>query len=283
MLSYQHGYHAGNPADVHKHLTLIVVSEYLLKKPAGIHFYDTHAGKGLYSLQDSQAQKRQEYIEGVQQLLSLRAKLPSDAWSFFFAQLDALHGGKVTPENLQFYLGSPHWVSALRRSQDQHTVFELHPGEHQQLAELSPDHTGYVVHGDGLSGVVNMLPPRLPRLQVLIDPAYELASEYTDVASTVEAIIRKCRHAVVLVWYPLLAAEKHKELCERIIPSLDAPILQSEWVYKKRPEGWGMYGSGMLVVNPPWVLEQQLTAALQPLADLLDEPVEHRVLSHNAE
>lgn len=283
MLSYQHGYHAGNPADVHKHLTLIAVSEYLLKKPAGIHFYDTHAGKGLYSLQDSQAQKRQEYIEGVQQLLSLRAKLPSDAWSFFFAQLDALHGGKVTPENLQFYPGSPHWVSALRRSQDQHTAFELHPGEHQQLAELSPDHTGYVVHGDGLSGVVNMLPPRLPRLQVLIDPAYELASEYTDVASTVEAIIRKCRHAVVLVWYPLLAAEKHKELCERIIHSLDAPILQSEWVYKKRPEGWGMYGSGMLVVNPPWVLEQQLTAALQPLADLLDEPVEHRVLSHNAE
>ena len=281
MLSYQHGYHAGNPADIHKHLTLVTVGGYLLKKAAGIHFFDTHAGKGLYSLQDSQAQKRQEYVEGVQQLIGLRDQLPSE-WHFFFDSLDTLHGGKVTPENLQYYPGSPHWVSALRRAQDKHTVFELHPGEHEQLAELNSDHTGYVVYGDGLKGVVSMLPPRIPRMLVLIDPAYEMANEYADVANTVAVIMQKCRHAVVLVWYPLLAAEKHISMCEDIIRNTDAPVLQSEWIYKERPEGWGMYGSGMLVVNPPWVLQVQLTDALQPLADLLGQPVEHRVLSHNA-
>ncbi|HLV48643.1 MAG TPA: 23S rRNA (adenine(2030)-N(6))-methyltransferase RlmJ [Aliidiomarina sp.] len=287
MLSYQHGYHAGNPADIHKHLTLIAVSQYLLKKEAGIHFFDTHAGKGLYDLHDAQAQKRQEYVSGVSETIAHREKLTAadssaQAWQHYFAELDHLHRGAVSDTNLAKYPGSPHWVSSLRRGHDRHTVFELHPGEHQALAELNNNHTGFVVHGDGLAGVVRMLPAKTPRLLVLIDPAYELPTEYTDVATTVQDILKKSRHAVVLVWYPLLPADKHLEMCEKLTSQLDAPVLQSEWVHKERTSDWGMYGSGVLIVNPPWQLDQQLAELFQPLAKALGKPTEHRLQHFNS-
>lgn len=282
MLSYQHGYHAGNPADIHKHLTLIAVSQYLLRKEAAIHFFDTHAGKGLYSLHDDQAQKRQEYVTGVSETITHRKVLTAAAWQHYFAELDRLHKGCVSSASLAQYPGSPHWMSSLRRSHDRHTVFELHPGEHKALASLNKDHTGFVVHGDGLSGVVRMLPPKTPRLLVLIDPAYELPQEYPDVAATVENILKKSRHAVVLVWYPLLPADKHLALCERLTKNIAAPVLQSEWVHKERISDWGMYGSGVLIVNPPWQLEQQLADIFQPFAKALGKPTEHRLKQFNS-
>ncbi len=282
MLSYQHGYHAGNPADIHKHLTLIAVSQYLLKKEAGIHFFDTHAGKGLYNLRDEQAQKRQEYVTGVSETIAHRQSLTAEAWQHYFAELDLLHNGAVSTKSLAQYPGSPHWMSSLRRSHDRHTVFELHPGEHEALASLNKDHTGFVVKGDGLSGVVRMLPPKTPRLLALIDPAYELPQEYIDVTTTVQSILKKSRHAVILVWYPLLPADKHLGLCESITKQVDAAVLQSEWVHKERTVDWGMYGSGVLIINPPWQLDQQLAEIFQPFAKALGKPTEHRLMQFNS-
>ena len=95
------------------------------------------------------------------------------------------------------------------------------------------------------------------------------------------AILKKSRHAVVLVWYPLLAAEKHQALCQAISQGLDTPVLQSEWIYKEKPSEWGMYGSGMLVVNPPWQLEVQLQELLQPLQVALGKAAQHKIALFN--
>lgn len=281
MLSYQHGYHAGNAADIHKHLTLITVIQYLLNKPSPIHFFDTHAGKGLYDLADAQAQKKGEYKEGVMPALSHKVQLTTPAWQYFFSVLE--HFQKDT---LSHYPGSPLWVSSLKRSQDRHTVFELHPGEHsalaeQQLAQLPYQDLGVVVKGDGLKGVLKALPPKTPRLTVLIDPAYERIEEYSDVVATVQGIVKKCRHAVILVWYPLLPSAKHESLLEAL-HHLQLPVLNSVWQYKAATEQWGMYGSGMLVVNPPWSLKTQLEDSLAPYAACLradsQAPVEHHLI-----
>ena len=277
MLSYQHGYHAGNAADIHKHITLILTTQYMLKKPAPIHFFDTHAGKGLYDLSHEQALKKQEFKEGLARAQTHRASLTSDAWQHFFQVLDAC------PPN--HYPGSPLWMSSLKRSTDRHTVFELHPGEHSVLASQGGLEAqqpfadlGRVVYGDGLAGLVRALPPKTPRLFVLIDPAYERLEEYDDVADTVVAALAKCRHAVILIWYPLLAAAKHAELLKRMA-LLEQPVLQSEWQYKEKPEGWGMYGSGMLIINPPWVLEEQLQESLAPFAEQLRN-VDNAAIGH---
>jgi len=275
MLSYQHGYHAGNPADVQKHLTLIAILQRMQAKESAIHYFDTHAGKGHYDLADAQAQKKGEFRAGVAKAINVREALEKNSfWADFFAGLDnanaeATQQGELHDvAKLRYYPGSPGWVAQFRRSQDRHTVFELHPAEHAALQDRATAskqlHTGRVVHGDGLAGVIQQLPPKTPRLLVLIDPAYENKTEYLDVAATAARIMQRCRHAVVLIWYPLLPAGRHALLLEQIQQQIQQPILQSEFCYQESAGERGMYGAGMLVVNPPWQLEQQLTEAMQP-------------------
>ncbi|MCL4410701.1 MAG: 23S rRNA (adenine(2030)-N(6))-methyltransferase RlmJ [Gammaproteobacteria bacterium] len=264
MLSYQHGYHAGNAADVHKHLILLATILRMQQKSSAIHYFDTHAGKGMYDLRDAQAQKTGEYLHGVQLALNMRDELATQPqWQHYFSALAAVNQGD--DNTLEFYPGSPALVADLTREQDRHTVFELHPQEHQLLTAQEPGQTGYVIYGDGLQGILQQLPPKTPRLLALIDPAYENKDEYAAVATTVSKIMQRCRHAVVLVWYPLLPAARHEELLQRLATELQQPILQSEFHYKAMSGERGMYGSGMLVINPPWQIEAEIEALLAPL------------------
>lgn len=263
MLSYQHGYHAGNPADIHKHYVVLAVASYLMKKPAAIHLFDTHGGKGLYNLQDAQAQKKQEYLEGVAKAVEYKALLQDDIWEQFFATLNDANNGS---SELSYYPGSPFFMGKLSREGDRHTVFELHPREHESLAEKADLNLGKVVFGDGLKGFLKALPPQTPRVMALIDPAYERAEEYTDVAETVLKALRKCRHAVILVWYPLIPKNKHAALLASLKANVETPIWQSEWHYQARSSDneFGMYGSGMLIVNPPWQINEQVALGFKP-------------------
>ena len=261
MLSYQHGYHAGNPADVHKHYVVLAVSAYLNKKPAPVHYFDTHGGKGLYQLDDPQSQKKQEYKEGIEQAMRLQSQLQDDIWKLYFATVESVN---PSTDKLSYYPGSPVFVAQQCRHDDRHTVFELHPAEHEALAAQQSQQVGRVVYGDGLKGVVAALPPKTPRLMVLIDPAYERGEEYTDVAETVQRILQKCRHAVILIWYPLIPKDKHLVMLDALKSYVSAPTWQSEWHYKERPENFGMYGSGMLIVNPPWQINSQIEQGFEP-------------------
>ena len=266
MLSYQHAYHAGNFADVHKHLTLYAVIDYLLRKKSSITYIDTHAGRGLYPLNAQETQRLQEYREGIWPVWQARAELSNELVSAWRA---ALVSAQPMPEAFTHYPGSPWWLSHSLREQDQLRLFELHPGEHEQLnaQELSPH--AQRVFGDGLAGLSAMLPAVTPRLCVVIDPSYEIKAEYQDVAETVVYTLEKARHVVVLIWYPLLPAGHHRTLLSSLKESGIRKIWRSELLLRKPGEqDHGMFGSGILVINPPWGLDKRLSAAMAEITPL---------------
>nr|WP_228517756.1 23S rRNA (adenine(2030)-N(6))-methyltransferase RlmJ [Aliidiomarina indica] len=285
-MSYQHGYHAGNPADVHKHLTLLAVIRRMHEKSSAMHYFDTHAGRGWYDLSGPQAQKNGEFHDGIARILGARDALTATSqeqlWSAFFAVIDDAHQRPPSPQELRYYPGSPAWVASQRRETDRHTVYELHPTEHDELTQVDSKKTGFVVYGDGLQGVINHLPPKTPRLLVLIDPAYEVKDEYTQVCATVSRALKRCRHAVILVWYPLLPAARHDAMLSEL-QQLDTPCIRSEFIYKERTETRGMYGSGMLIFNPPWQLDTNLKEAFMPVQDLFEPPANHHLDWLNAD
>ncbi|XKE45552.1 23S rRNA (adenine(2030)-N(6))-methyltransferase RlmJ [Halomonas organivorans] len=273
MLSYQHAYHAGNFADVHKHLTLYAVIDHLLRKDSPITYIDTHAGRGLYPLDAEETARLGEYRQGVARLWQGRAGLAEEpllgAWLAALADVQAGSG-------LDRYPGSPWWLARRLRPQDRLRLFELHPGEHGHLVGQVLPENARRIHGDGLAGLLKGLPVSTPRLCVLIDPSYERKAEYGEVADAVLQAMRKARHAVMLIWYPLLPAGRHQALLEGLRDGGLRKIWRSELTLTVPGEGHGMYGSGMLVVNPPWGLELRLEDAMALVSPLLGEACRHR-------
>lgn len=267
MLSYQHAYHAGNFADVHKHLTLYVVTDYLLRKKTAITYVDTHAGRGLYPLNAQETQRLQEYRQGIGPLWQARLGLSDPLLGVW---QEVIASAQPTPETLTHYPGSPWWLSHSLREQDQLRLFELHPGEHEHLSTQGLTPNAQRVFGDGLAGLVAMLPVKTPRLCILIDPSYERKVEYQDVAETAIFTLEKARHAVVLIWYPLLPAGNHHMLLTALKESGVKKIWRSELLLREPGEqDHGMFGSGMLVINPPWGLDTRLAAAMAEITPLL--------------
>ncbi|WP_416138646.1 23S rRNA (adenine(2030)-N(6))-methyltransferase RlmJ [Halomonas sp. HK25] len=275
MLSYQHAYHAGNFADVHKHLTLHAVIDHLLRKKSFITYLDTHAGRGLYPLDATETNRLQEYREGVIPLWKDRQALANEP--LLSDWLAALARAQPDPAHLTHYPGSPWWMGHRRRTGDRQWLFELHAGEHEHLAQQPLSEAVARIHGDGLKGLLQRLPVKTPRLCVLIDPSYERKGEYLEVAETLLAAMRKARHAVMLVWYPLLPAGRHRELLEGVREGGLRKVWYGEFTRRTPTEGErGMVGSGMLVVNPPWGLDERLAAAMAPVVARLGAPGSYR-------
>ena len=267
MLSYQHAYHAGNFADVHKHLTLYAVIDHLLRKKSSITYVDTHAGRGLYSLNAQETQRLQEYREGIWPVWQARAGFSDELLNAWQA---ALTSAQTVSESLTHYPGSPWWLSHSLREQDHLRLFELHPGEHEQLSGQGLPPHAQRVFGDGLTGLKAMLPAPSPRLCVLIDPSYERKVEYQEVAETVAYTLDKARHGVVLIWYPLLPAGHHHTLLSSLKESGIRKIWRSELLLREPgDQARGMFGSGTLVINPPWGLDNRLAAAMAEITPLL--------------
>lgn len=273
MLSYQHAYHAGNFADVHKHLTLYAVVDHLLRKKSRVTYVDTHAGRGLYPLAAEETSRLGEYRQGVARLWEGRESLAMDP--LLADWLGALSGAQAGAD-LDHYPGSPWWLAHRLREQDRLCLFELHPREHDHLAGQELPENVRRIHGDGLAGLLERLPVNTPRLCVLIDPSYERKAEYGEVAETVLQAMRKARHAVVLIWYPLLPAGRHQRLLDGLREGGLRKIWRSELTLSRPGEGHGMYGSGMLVVNPPWGLELRLGDAMSLVTPLLGAASRHR-------
>jgi 23S rRNA (adenine2030-N6)-methyltransferase len=269
MLSYQHTYHAGNFADVHKHLTLFAVVDYLLRKNSAITYIDTHAGRGLYPLDRQETQRLQEYRQGIWPLWQARQGLKD---ALIGAWLDKLESAQPHTAELSHYPGSPWWLSQALREQDALTLFELHPGEHEHLNTQALPEQARRIFADGLAGLSKRVPVATPRLCVLIDPSYERKQEYQEVAETAVQTLAKVRHGVLLIWYPLLPSGAHQTLLNSLKASGVRKIWRSE--LKQRAQGadqHGMYGSGMLIVNPPWGLNERLAGAMADITPLLGE------------
>ena len=276
MLAYQHAYHAGNVADVHKHIALNALLARLHAKASAITCVDTHAGRGIYPLDAKETQRGGEYVTGVLPLWAQRQALSSrspalKAWLDDIASLNP-------QEALTCYPGSPWWFGHSLRDQDTLSLFELHPGEvkHLEEAREALPHNVHVTYGDGPETLISQLPFPTPRLCVLIDPSYEIKSEYAQMADVLAATAQKVRHAIVAIWYPLLPEGRHQALLERVVDYDIRKVWRSELVFRDPAAGRGMYGSGLLMLNPPWQLDSILDDAFGIIAACYGEQASHR-------
>ncbi|MEY1661972.1 23S rRNA (adenine(2030)-N(6))-methyltransferase RlmJ [Isoalcanivorax beigongshangi] len=250
MLSYQHGYHAGNAADLHKHAILTLVLQYLRRKPKPFTALDVYAGRGLYDLSGHIAQKTKEADAGI-----LRAW--EQSWPAALGDYrQVLRHCNPHREHLQFYPGSPTILDQLLPADSPLQLCELHPQEHNALEKLFERKPRVHIHRrDALEALGGLLPPTPRRGLVLIDPSYEQGQDYRRVGEAVLQAHQRWPQGVILLWYPLLGDERHLPMLRNLVAS-SMPMLQCEWAY--RPRGAGMHGSGMLVVNPPYLLAEQL-------------------------
>lgn len=258
MLSYRHGFHAGNFADVLKHLVLVQIIEYLKTKPAPIRYIDTHSGAGLYKLGNEMSQKTGEYRHGVG-ALELSA-LSQEALAYG----DLV--GRYLSENR--YPGSPLIAADLLRKQDELRLYELHPADHMQLSALfKRDRRVRVFNSDGYESVRSQLPLQNARALVLMDPSYELDADYYKVAEAVKEGMRRMPNAVFAVWYPVVAPKLLQSMLSKLGKLGGERRLKIELQLENEEAAKGMRTTGMLVINGPWTLADTMTDSLRVIAE----------------
>jgi 23S rRNA (adenine2030-N6)-methyltransferase len=301
VLSYQHGYHAGNHADVLKHVILLAMIRYMQEKDAPITYIDTHAGAGSYALHQAQAQKTEEAATGIQKLYELQAMGQT------FDPLIADYLNQIASFNpsgqLNQYPGSPLLMLANLRTSDfiadTLRVFERHPTERQLLEAHLMRNTPpaptpaqgqrvsrvrpVLIQGDeGFAGLPSLLPPANRRALVLIDPSYEIKTDYRSVLESLRAAMIKFPSGIYAVWYPMLKRIEAQQLIPRL-KTLCGQHKGCEFlnvtlaVNVAQPDGFGgLWGSGMFIINPPWTLATQLKTTLPALKASLGQSKEAR-------
>jgi len=269
MLAYRHAFHAGNHADVLKHTVLSQVLSHMGRKDKPYWFIDTHAGAGGYSLASPEAKKKGEFEHGIARLME-RDDLP-EAVADYVALVRAFN-----PEGgLGRYPGSPEIARALLRPQDRLRLFELHPTDVRILAShQSAGPNTEVHHEDGFEGLKSQLPPPSRRGVVLMDPSYELKADYGRVVAAVREALQRFAECVVVVWYPQVNRLEAAQLPKRL-QSLAQEVKTRGWLHARltvQPldsQGFGLAGSGVFVINPPWTLHATLQPALPFLTKAL--------------
>lgn len=265
MLSYRHSFHAGNFADVLKHIVLLEMLQHMIKKDKGFSYVDTHSGAGLYHLQSAHADKLQEYRQGV-------AKLKDLNWPELNLYQQTIAAFNSKSAKLGFYPGSPLIAAQFLRSQDHAWLYELHPEDYKRLVKNTQGYSKFkVFKEDGLSGLLGRLPPPSRRALVLIDPSYEIKSDYDAVFKTVASAYKKFATGSYAIWYPVVERSRIKRMHQQFVKSGIKDIQVFELGLAADAEGQGMTASGMLVINPPWQLMTHMQALLPKLTQALDE------------
>lgn len=264
MLSYRHSYHAGNHADVLKHLVQVTILDYLLQKDKPLCYHDSHAGAGLYSLGSEQAQKTAEYQQGIGRLWQYQAQsAPLARYLDLITNLNP--GGE-----LAFYPGSPKIAALMLRSQDTVQATELHPSDFPILqSQFARRRHSRIENIDAYAGFKAMLPPLVKRGLVLLDPPYELKSEYNDLVAGLTEAYRRFPQATYAIWYPVIERAAAEAFIAAIVGTGIKNQLRIEYCPYPDKAGFGMSGSGMLVLNPPYTLADNMRAALTELAPIL--------------
>ncbi len=258
MLSYQHGYHAGSFADIHKHVALCLLLRHLLTKPTPFCVLDSHGGAGRYDLTGAQAAKTGEWQAGIGRLWDQAPQ--SSGLSLYLEQVrKANPAGAAQP---QVYPGSPLLALAMARPEDRVVAIELHPAEYAAARRALKGHANAELHRrDGFEGARALVPPVERRGLVLIDPAYELKDDYAKVPYCAASILARWREAIIVAWFPILPEARHEALIaafenigvqgpEILLDCLSGP-----------PPARGMRGSGLVVVNPPWHFAENMAEA----------------------
>ena len=266
MQSYRHGFHAGNHADVLKHFVWVQLLLHLTKKDKPLWVIDTHAGAGCYSLEQGYAAKNAEFETGIARLWS-KSGLPGPL-AAYVEQVRAFNPDGV----LRNYPGSPQFALQMTRDQDRLRFFERHTNESKALQDTfrSAGRRVAVIAGDGFAGLKAVLPPPSRRGLVLIDPSYEQASDYHDVLAAMRDALQRFATGTYAVWYPQVQRREAENL-----PAQLRRLAGGDWldvslrVAAPAADGFGLFGSGLFLFNPPWNLETPIRAAMPTLVEAL--------------
>jgi 23S rRNA (adenine2030-N6)-methyltransferase len=244
MLSYQHHYHAGNPADVHKHALLAWTLDYLVQKDKPLTYIETHAGRGLYDLGDEATLKTGEAAKGISVLENSLA--PDHPYRQRLDDVRFKYGPMAYP-------GSPLIAAMTLRETDTIHLAELHPGEHDILAEHLTQWDAHLYKQDGFKLAQALCPPTPRRGMLLVDPSYEVKAEYDSIPKDFTKIARKWNVGILALWYPLLTSGSHGPMMAALTEAFP-DALRHEVRFPPVREDHRMIGSGMFIVNPPYGL-----------------------------
>ena len=266
MLSYRHSFHAGNPADVLKHLVLAQVLSYQTIKDKPLDYIDTHSGAGFFELASADAQKTQEFQDGIAKLYQHSSN--HEALNDYIALIKSFN----EQGELAFYPGSPKIAEHYLRRQDKGWFFELHPRDLVLLEENMQGKRSIRVRGEnGFAGLIGLLPPASRRACVLIDPPYEIKDDYDTVVKTLVKAHQRFATGTYMIWYPVVDRERIDRMEEGLIASGMRNIQLFELATQADTDEHGMTASGMIVINPPWKLKQTMDAVLPELVGLLSD------------
>jgi 23S rRNA (adenine2030-N6)-methyltransferase len=285
-MNYQHAFHAGNFADVHKHAVLARILEHLCRKPAAFRVIDSHAGAGRYDLLGPEASRSGEWRDGIARLWKLPFRSPSCAGES--REAEALHAllapylGAVAALNpggeLRAYPGSPLVAKALLRPQDRLIACELEPRSARSLkAALRGDRRAKVLTIDGWTALGATVPPQERRGLVLIDPPFEDAADFTRLSAALATAQRKWPSGIYMLWYPIKDRDAPDALARRLRRLALPKILRCEILLGRPRADAGLIGSGLIVINPPFTLEPELRIMLPALGQIFSPTAAHRI------
>ena len=257
MLSYRHSYHAGNHADVLKHTVQSLIITALKEKDKPFLYLDTHAGAGRYLLNSPHAERTGEYHEGIARIWQ-QPDAPALLTPYINSVKDLNPGG-----NLRYYPGSPLIARYLLREMDKLHMTELHSSDYPMLRnEFQKDSRARTERADGYQQLKSKLPPLSRRGFILIDPPYEMKSDYQAVVKGIHEGHKRFGTGVFALWYPVVLRQQIKRMLAELQATGIRNILQIELAVRPDSDQRGMTASGMIVINPPWKLAQQMNTLL---------------------
>lgn len=259
-MNYRHAFHAGNHTEVFKHAALTLIIEHLLQKPSAFAVLDTHAGIGVYDLTSDEAVRTNEKSAGVEKIFSRRL-LSAPTY------LSALHA--LNRDTLTTYPGSPELVRYMLRDGDRLLVCELHPDDEAQLRiRYRTDHRVSVHHRDGYEAMGALLPPPERRGLVFIDPPFERRDEAKRISKALRTGYKKWAIGTYLIWYPIKDAAMGEAIAGGAVAAGFSKVLRAEFCPFRR-DGQMLAGSGIVICNPPWTIDDKLRRLCVELVPLL--------------
>ena len=262
MLSYRHGYHAGNAADVLKHFILTYVLDYIKKKDKGFIFVDSHAGAGKYLISDPYMQKNKEYLQGIEKILQLK-----NDNIFLKKYLDLVKSINFNSD-LKIYPGSCFLAAKSLRPNDNLYFFELHPKEFLNLKKNFENDSRVITENrDSYQRLKKLLPPTEKRAVILIDPSYELKDEYEKASEMLSDCYKKFPLGVYIIWYPVLKNKKSEKFIFNVLKKKYKNLSHVEMITDNLNNG--MQGSGLFILNCPWSIENDIKKSLETIFDCL--------------
>jgi 23S rRNA (adenine2030-N6)-methyltransferase len=268
-VNYRHSFHAGNFADVHKHLTLLAILDYLLQKPKPILFLDTHAGRGEYDLHSTDATRGSEWQEGIGRLFNSHYESP-----LIHRYIDVIRKAQQGSGTLHTYPGSPVIATHVLRDSDRRVFVEMQAEECLALRKLlrQPQHhmiNTTVSQEDGYQALKAYLPPKERRGLVLIDPPFEAPNEFKQLEQALLHAAERWPDGVYCLWYPIKSGGLVNPFYAALKRSGLRNLLLAEFSVRPNDTPLGLNGSGMLIMNPPWQLDLRLRAAYAELLPIL--------------